>query len=231
MIEAVLFDLDDTLFPQASWLSGAWRAAAQAAPEHIDPDALEAALVEVAAEGSDRGGIIDRALALVGHAEVEVAPLVRAFRGYRATRLDPYPGAFDAVADLRTRVPVGLVSDGDPDLQRGKLAALGLARAFDAVCWSDTLGRQHRKPDPAPFRAAAEALGVAPGRCVHIGDRPDKDVAGASAARLLGAVRVRTGEYRTQPDGPGCLTSVAGVVEAVAWVTAQLNAPSVVTTR
>uniref|UniRef100_UPI0018922506 HAD family hydrolase n=1 Tax=Catenulispora pinisilvae TaxID=2705253 RepID=UPI0018922506 len=66
-VEAVLCDLDDTLYPQSAWLEGAWRAVAAAgARRGIDEAAFLGALRAEAALGSARGGIIDRALAAVG---------------------------------------------------------------------------------------------------------------------------------------------------------------------
>ena len=60
-IAAVLCDLDDTLFPQADWLDGAWRAVAEAAAEQGVPQGpFLKALHEIAAEGSARGGITAR---------------------------------------------------------------------------------------------------------------------------------------------------------------------------
>jgi FMN hydrolase / 5-amino-6-(5-phospho-D-ribitylamino)uracil phosphatase len=41
-----------------------------------------------------------------------------------------------------------------------------------------------RKPDPAPFLAALERLGVEPGRTVHVGDHPPHDEAGARGAGM-----------------------------------------------
>lgn len=192
---AVLVDLDDTLFPQAVWLAGAWSAVARAgAAQGCQPGRLRQALVAVAAEGSDRGGIIDRALAQLGADDVRVEPLVAAFREHAPTRLPTYPGVTAALSRLRRRVPVGLISDGVVPVQEAKLAALGLTDAFDTVVLSDRWGREHRKPAPRPFRAALAALGCRPVDAVVVGDRPAKDVRGA--ARLgIRAVRVRTGEY------------------------------------
>jgi putative hydrolase of the HAD superfamily len=215
-VSAVCFDLDDTLFPQAAWLAGAWAAVAhRAAGEGVDPSALRAALDDIAAEGSDRGRIIDRALARVGARDIAVAPLVEAFRTHRVDTLEPYPGVRRALAELGSCVPLGLVSDGDPMLQKGKLAALDLDTPFRAVVWSDEHGREHRKPDPLPFRVAVEQLGCQPDEVVFVGDRPDKDVAGACAAGLR-AIRVRTGEWRRQPDDDRAWASVATIVDACA---------------
>lgn len=225
MLAAVCFDLDDTLYAQRQWLAGALTAVAdRAAQDGVDPVRLRGALDRIAALGSDRGRIIDDALALVGAAGVPVAPLVRAFRSYAPARLDPYPGVAAALGDLEGRVALGLVSDGDPAIQRAKLAALGLAGCFDVVVWSDEHGRAHRKPDPLPFRLALSELGVTPDDAVYVGDRPAKDVAGPVALGMR-AVRVRTGEWSGQPDDERAWASVADVPAAVALLEAELAAP------
>jgi putative hydrolase of the HAD superfamily len=215
-IEAVLFDLDDTLYEQAQWLNGAWRAVARMAAPVIEEHALFAALRRIAAEGSDRGRIIDRALAALGRGDLAVAPFVEAFRRFRPDVLAPYPGVDACLTALGDAVPLGLVTDGDPALQASKLAALGLAHHFRVVVYSDELGgRGTRKPAPAPFLAALEQLGVDPGGAVYVGDRPDKDVAGALAAGMR-AVRVLTGEYRDEPNEPEPWLVVAGIAELAA---------------
>ena len=222
MISALLFDLDDTIFEQADWLAGAWRAVASAgALTGVDGAAFLPALEAVAAEGSDRGRIIDRALERIGVDDVDPRRLVDAFRAYRPAVLSPFPGAPEALAAARRAVPIGLVTDGDVGIQRGKLDALGLNDAFDVVILSDELGRAHRKPDPAPFAAAARALGVAAAEVVFIGDRPDKDILGANNAGFR-SVRVRTGEYRDRPDDPPPWRSAPDVATAVAQLEPEL---------
>jgi putative hydrolase of the HAD superfamily len=223
MIQAVLFDLDDTLYPQASFLDAAWTAVANAAaPYGIAPAVLHAALTAVASEGSDRGQIIDRALSRIDAGTVPVGPLLAAFRGCSPARLPPFPGVQEALAQLRSQVLVGLVTDGEVLGQRAKVRALELEDAFDAIVYSDDLGRALRKPHPAPFQHVLALLGVPPGAAVMIGDRPDKDVAGAAAAGLR-AIRVRTGEYAERTDEPVPWRSVTDVVAAVAFLQPRLR--------
>jgi putative hydrolase of the HAD superfamily len=218
VIRAVLFDLDDTLYDQRAWLAGAWQAVAGAAAGFgLAPGDLAAALAEIAAEGSDRGRIIDRALERVGATGVPLEPLVQAFRSHAPERLAAYPGVPAALARLRARCSIGLVTDGDQGIQRAKLRALGLCDAFDVVVLSDELGRRYRKPHPAPFRAALFALGMAPQETLFVGDRPNKDVAGAAAAGMA-CIRVLTGEYARLPDTVAPLVRVAGIAAAIAYV-------------
>jgi putative hydrolase of the HAD superfamily len=199
MIDAVLLDLDDTCFDQREFLAGAFGAVARRAGElGVDEVRLRDALEVIAAAGSDRGGIIDRALAALG-VSIPAGPLVDAFRSYRPARLTPYPGVPESLGQLRRLAPVGLVTNGDPAGQRAKLAALGLHDAFDVVVFSDELGRSFRKPHPAPFCQALRQLGADPGRSFFIGDHPDRDIAGAQQVGMR-AIRVRTGEYAGRPD-------------------------------
>jgi putative hydrolase of the HAD superfamily len=224
LIRAVLLDLDDTLYPQAEWLRGAWRAVSTAAAGlGLDPEALESALMSICAEGSDRGRIIDRALAQTGAPETPVASLVEAFRAHAPPSLTPYPGARAALERLRDEVAVGLVTDGDVAVQRAKLRALGLSESFDVIVLSDSLGRGLRKPHPAPFAVALAALGACAEEAVYIGDRPDKDVGGASAAGMR-AIRVFTGEYAAVPGTHVPWASAADVVEAIELVRSRRTA-------
>jgi putative hydrolase of the HAD superfamily len=223
LIAAVTVDLDDTLYPQAAFLDGAWQAVADAAREAgVDRGPLLAALLAECARGSDRGRIIDRAVERVGAPASSVPILVTAFRTFAPPTLAPYPGALEALARLRALVPVACVTDGDPLIQRAKLRALGLERAFDAIVVSDELGREYRKPHPAPFLRALALVGVEPANAVHVGDRPEKDLAGPAAAGLA-AIRVRTGEYADADAPPGCpepLATVDGIRQAFGLITA-----------
>lgn len=202
-VRAVLVDLDDTLYPQERFLDVAWRAVAdRGAALGVDRTGLLLALRATAVEGSARGGIIDRSLDRVGAPADLVPALLDAFRGVRPERLEPYPGVVAALRSLRGRVPVAIVTDGEVTGQRRKVAALGIADLVDAVVYSDAAGRDHRKPDPRPFTDALGLLGASPREAVMIGDRPDKDVAGAVGIGMR-AVRVRTGEYAGRADDPG----------------------------
>ena len=148
-----------------------------------------------------------------GNAEL-VPELVAAFHAVRPQQLTPFPGVPAALRELRSLVPVAVVTDGAVAGQRAKLSALGLDDAFDAVVLGDGWGRAFRKPHPRPFRTALALLGVEAADAVMIGDRPDKDIAGAARVGVRG-IRVRTGEYRSRPDHPGTWLSVRTFADAV----------------
>lgn len=224
-VRALVLDLDDTLFPQAAWLAGAFDSVADAALRRgLDRSRLRAALDEALAAGSDRGDTIDRALSAAGLPGEDAGPLVEAFRSYVPARLEPYPGVAAALERLAAAVPLALVTDGYVPGQQAKLAGTGLERWFTVVVYSDAAGREWRKPSPRPMVEAVSRLGATAAETVAIGDRPDKDVAAAHAAGMR-AVRVRTGEYRHRPDLPGTWRSVDSFPQAVRAVEPLLDAP------
>jgi FMN phosphatase YigB (HAD superfamily) len=217
----VVVDLDDTVYPQAAYLYGAARAVGRAgAAAGLDRIRLTRAVRSELVAGSDSGGTIDRALAACGVPQDRLAELlpamVAAFTGYRPRRLPLYEGAGAALADLGARYPLACLTDGNPRIQRAKLAATGVGPAFATVVITDELGgRAARKPHPGSLLHAAAALGVPVEDLVMVGDRPGKDVAIAIA---LGArsIRVCTGEYADAPDEPAATAVVPDLVAAAA---------------
>jgi putative hydrolase of the HAD superfamily len=91
------------------------------------------------------------------------------------------PGALDTVGSLADRgLALAVVANWDYNLH-DQLRRYGLDGYFAAVVVSAELGTA--KPDPLPFAAALERIGVPAERAVHVGDHPN-DEQGAAAAGL-----------------------------------------------
>src|SRR5205807_1475626 len=87
---------------------------------------------------------------------------------------------------------LAVVSNFDGRLPR-VLASLGLRPLVDLVVHSTAAAAA--KPDPAIFRAALSALGVAPSAALHAGDGPVADVEGARRAGLRAVLLDRRPEH------------------------------------
>lgn len=96
----------------------------------------------------------------------------------------PLRGAEEVMAALAGRVTIGVVSNTTvmtaDDLRR-LLTPLGWARHLDCVVATAELGIH--KPSPEPLLEGARRLGVAPVRCLYVGDA-DTDRAAAEAAGM-----------------------------------------------
>lgn len=192
---AVIFDLDDTLYPERAYVASGLRAVARSAHGRLGVP-VEQAFCELARlfdEGT-RGNLFDRWLASRGLADGDlVERMVEAYRSHQP-EIRPFSGVPELLAMLRHTFRLGLVSDGYFEVQKRKLAALGLEDCFDAVVFSDALGRDAWKPDPRPFQAVLEKLSVTAGEAVYVADNPAKDFRGARGAGMA-SIRLR------QPEG------------------------------
>ena len=144
-------------------------------------------------------------LVATGHDHRDVVPLLRPGRTLEQERdareaagqgggahgaPDLYPDALpclNALAAEGWRVVVG----GNQPAAFQRLVEQ-LALPVDLVTSSGELGAD--KPDPEFYRRVAARVGVAPGQCVHVGDRVDNDVVGARAAGMV-AVHLRRGPW------------------------------------
>lgn len=102
-------------------------------------------------------------------------------------------GTREDLAALGERYRLGVLSNGMPEWQRGKLRAHDLEAAFDAVVTSYDAGAH--KPDAAPFALAERELPA--DAYAMVGDS-DADVEGAEGHGWA-AVRYEGGRFRDVP--------------------------------
>jgi HAD superfamily hydrolase (TIGR01549 family) len=98
-----------------------------------------------------------------------------------ALEFELLPQVSEVIAALRARgLALAVVANWDFSLHE-HLRRQRLRHWFDIVITSAETGL--KKPDPAPFRAALEKLGIEPERAAHVGD-DEADEQGARAAGL-----------------------------------------------
>lgn len=209
---AVLFDLDDTLWPIAPVIDEAerllWRYLEQHAPgvvaAHTITSLRQARLVKLAREphyhldlaALRRAGLLD-AFAACGDDPAHVDEAVALFAAAR-NLVAPYADVLDGLERLGRRTLVGSISNGNADL-----AAIGMAHYFKVSLAAHSFGQA--KPAPDIFLAACAELGVAPSEAVYVGDDVLLDVRGAQQAGLRAVWLNRNGssahlEHGVTPD-------------------------------
>lgn len=225
-LRALLFDLDDTLWPITPVIERAERLMfdwlQEQVPQvterytiasmrkrrielmathprfHVDLWALRhAALTEAfLACGADTAHI-DEAMAVFTTARNQV------------TLFDDVAVCLPRLAD---RITLGSLTNGAADLQQ-----IGLHQHFAVSLAAHQIGRA--KPDPVVFHSACEALGLPPSQVAYIGDDLRLDVEGAQKAGLAGIWINRHGaspsaeHAHIQPDA-----SVSSLHELEQWL-------------
>jgi len=108
------------------------------------------------------------------------------FREERRAKHILFSDAIIFLDRLRDRnVPMALISNGTPDLQREKINACGIERYFRSIVISGEVGC--RKPRREIFIYCLERLGCAADEALMIGDRLDTDIRGANDAKITSA--------------------------------------------
>ncbi|UGQ45959.1 HAD family hydrolase [Massilia endophytica] len=227
--QAILFDLDDTLWPIAPVIAAAelslhaWLAAhAPRVAQAFDIATLRArrqALLAQAPElahdlASLRRRGLEHAFAEAGEDAAHIEGAMRHFLAAR-NAVQPYDDVLPGLLHLGQSLRLGTISNGNADLE-----VVGLAHHFAVSLAAARFGRG--KPDPAIFLAACDALGVAPAAAVYVGDDPELDVRGAQQAGLRAVWMNRTGA--PLPPGLAPEAVVASFSELIAWLEEELAA-------
>jgi len=177
-LRAVVFDLDDTLYAERDYVHSGYRAIeAHLVRTHPQLSGLAEWMWNRFCQGrSDK--MFDAAGEHFGlpMAPEQIAELVDYYRRHRPT-IEPNADALAVLEALVIggRVKLGLLSDGFLPAQQYKLEALGLADRFDAIVFTESLGRQCWKPSTAGFERIAQQLAVPHANCAYIADNPAKD--------------------------------------------------------
>lgn len=180
-LRAVLLDLDGTLLDTAPDLAAA--ANAMLAEQGLAP--LPAGVIR-GFIGHGIAHLVESCLQSSGNplACARLEPALRSFGAHYARcngrESRPFPGVPEALARLRAAsFGLACVTNKASAFTTPLLDKTGLAAYLDAVVTADQAGA--RKPHPAPFLRACEALGVAPSEALVIGDSAN-DAEGARAA-------------------------------------------------
>lgn len=185
---AIIFDLDDTLYPERDYVISGFRAASLIISEKygFDQHMVFQDLVEYFDRG-ERGNNFNNFLERKGIAYTDgsIRNIVTAYRSHEPEI--SLPEASEKVLHLLKRkgYKLGLLTDGFYEVQVKKVRKLGLGKILDEIIYTDKYGADYWKPNPGPFMDMAKRLRVEIGQCVYIGDNPTKDFKGAKESGML----------------------------------------------
>jgi putative hydrolase of the HAD superfamily len=227
---ALLFDLDDTLWPigpviaaaEVSWHAWLAERAPRVAARYTIAElrALRMALLERRPELVTDLYQLRRQALLDVFAETgeDVAHVDGAMRHFaeRRNAVTLFADVAPALAELRGMLRLGVITNGNADLE-----VIGLHHHFEYTLASARFGRA--KPDPDIFLAACAAMAVAPEDAVYVGDDLRLDVQGAQGAGLRAVWMNRGGGNAHLAAGIAPDAICASFDELLAWVREQMR--------
>ncbi len=178
-VKGVIFDLDDTLYPERGYVRSGFEAVGKWMAENEKVDAHEIAdrlfaFFEAHEPAIDR--LTEEMFSDSSELERVKAGALKVYREHKPV-ISLYDGASELIERLKEKgIKVGIITDGRPEGQRAKLEALGLTYAVDDFIITDELGGpQFHKPCDIAFRILQRKWGIPFEQMVYVGDNLTKD--------------------------------------------------------
>ena len=215
MARAIVFDLDDTLYPHERFVQSGFAAVARYVATVWDiPAAAALATLHRAHESAWRGSEFQALCREQGLPERVVHELIGVHR-HHAPALWLDAAVPVTLAGLRAGGwRLALLTNGRPSVQAAKVAALGVSDLVEHVVYAHAHAPDG-KPAAECFAEALRRLAVAAADAVFVGDDPVRDIGGA---RRAGMRTIRTVEHRAPgvPDDADAMVMRIEDVPAVA---------------
>ncbi len=207
-LDAIFFDIDDTLFSTSVFADKARRAAVDAmiasGLRTTREDCLRE-LTEVVGEfSSNFGSHFDKVIqrlpvgASAGlNREILVASGVVAYHETKWRELKVYDDVYEVLRWLSTRAGLvrGIISAGIGIKQAEKVIRLRIYEFLtpNAIYFTEQVGIN--KPNPKLYRRVLQELGLCAERCMYVGDNPTNDIDPAAEVGLITVHNRRSGRH------------------------------------
>lgn len=184
MIQAVFFDMDDTLYDTSGFASIARRAAVKSMVHNglqcSEEEGYEHLMEIVREKGSNYSKHFNILTNDINGSEDPLI-IVNGIITYHNTKfamLKLQPDSFAILLYLKSKgYKVGLITNGKEFKQWEKLIRLGLYPFFDEIVTSESVGVE--KPDAKIYQIAMDRLNVTKGTSIMVGNNFDVDIMGA----------------------------------------------------
>jgi putative hydrolase of the HAD superfamily len=222
-IQAVVWDVDDTLFDYTTADRLGMRAHLTAEGLLDDRETVEQALARwrevtdrhwarfAAGEVTWEAQCRDRVRAFTDRdlTDAEADAWYRRYITHYEAAWALFPDVLPVLDALAASHRHAVLSNSSLHVQDRKLRTLGVHDRFEAILCAAELGIS--KPEAGAFLAACESLGLPPHQVAYVGDHPEIDGRGAADAGMLSVWIDRGGLYATiePPVGPHRIASLA----------------------
>ena len=211
----LIFDLDDTLYDERTYVnSGLWAVANHAHLQFGWAVGQSYEYMQAVLQSEGRGRIFDLWLGANGRANrAMVKECVRVYR-HHTPLLTLAPEVNDLLATLSFDYPLYLVTDGHKIVQQKKVEALGISRYFRKIMITHRYGIHNAKPSTYCFDLIRKREGCEWHDMAYIGDNPAKDFVNLNLQGVT-TIRVKTGVHRNSVAKPefDANTSIAKITD------------------
>ena len=206
MIQAVIFDLDNTLLDfmrmKHMAIDAALNGMIEAGIEIQRSIARKEIFAIYESKGWEYQEVLDDFIQKeVGKLDYKIlAAGIVAYRKAKEASLILYPNVYSTLIVLsKMGLKLGVVSDAPSREAWMRICTVNLHHIFDAVVTFDDTSRH--KPSPEPFKKVSKLLSISPEKSLMIGDWPERDIIGAKQLGMKTVFAKYGDVFETQHSG------------------------------
>ncbi|MDH5378144.1 MAG: HAD family hydrolase [Gammaproteobacteria bacterium] len=174
MIKTVVFDVDDTLFPESSFVDSGFRAVSDFVRSEYAVDGFYEEAMLLFQQGS-RGRIFNKVLEKLKILSDDlVRQLIDVYREHEPD-IHLFKDARHILPLLVEKYNLAIITDGYFNVQRKKVKALKISHYFQKIIYTDEHGKHNWKPSEFAYLKVQNEFFSEGKECVYIGDNPSKD--------------------------------------------------------
>lgn len=191
MKRLIIFDLDDTLYPEIEFVKSGFREVANVISQDFGLKADEIYNLLIDTFNRNRKFVFNRVLELLKiNDEVYLNKLISIYRNHKP-KINLYPDAKEMLPILKKNFLLGLITDGFPLTQKLKVIALNIENYFDKIIYTGERGEDYSKPSTLPFKDMLDEFRLEPKEAIYVGDNIEKDFKGPKELRMFSVRIVR----------------------------------------
>lgn len=177
MIEAIIFDLDDTLISEKQYIESGFKAVTKELNRLYLLDSEETLKKMLELFNQSSSNVFNRLLDLLNikYSKEVIIDLIKCYREHKP-EIEFFEDVIPVINKLRnSEYKLGIITDGYKETQFRKIEALKCHDLFDEIIITDQLGREYWKPHEKSYKLMAQKLNVDLESMVYIGDNLKKD--------------------------------------------------------
>ncbi|MBD5116773.1 MAG: HAD hydrolase-like protein [Ruminococcaceae bacterium] len=196
-VKCVIFDLDDTLYPQIEFDLGCLEEASRYISSlcGIHQSEIFCILTKIITEkGIEYRKIFDDLFIEIKFDGMCHIKEILKYYWSASPQISLFPNTDYILDCLKKKYLLAMITDGYVNVQKYKINKLSLNNYFDNIYFTDSYGIKNRKPSKYVFDIFLKETKLSPKECVYIGNDPRKDFLPARSVGMH-TIRIRQGSF------------------------------------
>lgn len=218
MFECIIFDLDDTLYPEWSFIQQGFISVSKKLLKDYDLGEKYTSediykILENIFFHHTRVKIFDHLHKFIPEIKIDeqyiISELVPTYR-YSKKTLKCYPDVKPALNALKGKIKIGMVTNGNAKVQNYKIDLLAIRRYFDHIEISGYYSEEKAKPSPFMLMKILDSIQVKPHNVIYVGDNPETDKCSADIGCYFLRIdrKNRKNDHGRVTDEPDSISSI-----------------------